>query len=180
MEAKKATAIVKWIDRIKKSKLPISKFFEKHNIPFSRARYFIYKKRLEEYGPAGLIDNRCTGGNRKITLDQEAFLKGIVKRDQEVSLGWLQQALMEEFSCKISLSAVSRALTRVEPEREFKVGGRPKTKAQGRYREGTNLVLLDHDVSEAFPTDKAVNEALRLVIQLTKLSRVDKRLDGNP
>ena len=49
-----------------------------------------------------------------------------------------------------------------------------------RYREGTNLVLLDHDVSEAFPTDKAVNEALRLVIQLTKLSRVDKRLDGNP
>jgi transposase len=130
MDAKKATAIVKWIDRIKKSTLPISKFFDKPDIPFSRAQYFIYKRRLEESGPAGLIDKRCMGGNRKITLDQEVFLKGIVKRDPEVSLGWLQQALMEEFSCEISLSAVSRALTRVAPEREFKVGGRPKTKKQ--------------------------------------------------
>jgi len=40
-----------------------------------------------------------------------------------------------------------------------------------RYNEGTNLVLLDHDVAEAFPTDEAVNEALRLVIKLTRLPR---------
>lgn len=38
-----------------------------------------------------------------------------------------------------------------------------------RFREGTNLVLLDRDVAEAFPNDGAVNEALRLVIQLKKL-----------
>ena len=49
-------------------------------------------------------------------------------------------------------------------------------KYAGRYREGTNLVLLDHDVAEAFPTDQAVNEALRLVIKLTKLPRVEKRV----
>lgn len=51
-------------------------------------------------------------------------------------------------------------------------------KYAGRYREGTNLVLLDHDVAEAFPTDRAVNEALRLVIQLTKLPHVEKRPDN--
>ncbi|TEU14522.1 MAG: hypothetical protein E3J21_15640 [Anaerolineales bacterium] len=38
-----------------------------------------------------------------------------------------------------------------------------------RYRAGTNLVLLEPDVAEAFPSEAAVNEALRLVIQLTKL-----------
>jgi hypothetical protein len=38
-----------------------------------------------------------------------------------------------------------------------------------RYREGTNLVLLAPDVAEAFPDEDAVNEALRLVIQLAKL-----------
>ncbi len=38
-----------------------------------------------------------------------------------------------------------------------------------RYRAGTNLVLLDPDVAKAFPTEQAVNEALRLVIQLTKI-----------
>jgi len=37
-----------------------------------------------------------------------------------------------------------------------------------RYREGTNLALLDPDVAGAFPTDKAVNDALRLAVRLAK------------
>ncbi len=37
-----------------------------------------------------------------------------------------------------------------------------------RYREGTNLVLLAPDVAEAFPTEQAVNEALRLLIKVAK------------
>ena len=44
-----------------------------------------------------------------------------------------------------------------------------------RFREGTNLVLLDRDVAKAFPSDEAVNTALRLVIQLKKLPRSEKR-----
>ena len=44
-----------------------------------------------------------------------------------------------------------------------------------RFREGTNLVLLDRDIAEAFPSDEAVNTALRLVIQLKKLPRSEKR-----
>ncbi len=43
-----------------------------------------------------------------------------------------------------------------------------------RFREGTNLVLLAPDVAEAFPTAESVNEALRLVLQLTEL-RAKKR-----
>jgi hypothetical protein len=34
-----------------------------------------------------------------------------------------------------------------------------------RYREGTNLARLDKEVRAAFPTDEAVNEALRAVIR---------------
>jgi hypothetical protein len=34
-----------------------------------------------------------------------------------------------------------------------------------RYRQGTNLVLLDPDVAQAFPTAQAVNEALRRLMQ---------------
>ncbi len=47
-------------------------------------------------------------------------------------------------------------------------------KYAGRYQEGTNIVLLDGDVAEAFPNDEAVNEALRLVIKLTKVPRAPK------
>lgn len=34
-----------------------------------------------------------------------------------------------------------------------------------RYRSGTNLSLLEPDVRAAFPTDEAVNQALRSLIQ---------------
>jgi hypothetical protein len=62
---------------------------------------------------------------------------------------------------------------------EYDLGELLKTGVQGkysgRYREGTNIVLLDRDVAEAFPSDQAVNEALRLVIQLTKVPRPVKK-----
>ena len=38
-----------------------------------------------------------------------------------------------------------------------------------RYQAGTNLVLLDPDVRKAFPSERAVNKALRLVIELQKV-----------
>jgi len=54
--------------------------------------------------------------------------------------------------------------------RELLKGG-VQGKYADRFREGTNLVLLDQDVAEAFPTDEVVNEALRLVLQLKKLPK---------
>jgi len=62
---------------------------------------------------------------------------------------------------------------------EYDLGQLLRAGVQGkyadRYREGTNLVLLAPDVAEAFPTGEAVNQALRLVIQLTKLRGASKR-----
>ena len=44
-----------------------------------------------------------------------------------------------------------------------------------RYEQGTNLILLSPDVAKAFPTEEAVNEALRLVIQLKQIPESRKR-----
>ena len=38
-----------------------------------------------------------------------------------------------------------------------------------RYRAGVNLVRLEADVARAFPTEEAVNEALRLVMKIAEL-----------
>jgi hypothetical protein len=38
-----------------------------------------------------------------------------------------------------------------------------------RYHAGTNLILLDPDVRKAFRSERAVNDALRLVIELRKV-----------
>ena len=53
--------------------------------------------------------------------------------------------------------------------------GGVRGKYVARYRAGTNLVLLDPDVAKALPDEAAVNEALRLVIQLTEIQRGEKR-----
>ena len=40
-----------------------------------------------------------------------------------------------------------------------------------RAREGTNIVLIEPEVSEAFPTEQAVNEALKGVLNTTRAVR---------
>ncbi len=47
-----------------------------------------------------------------------------------------------------------------------KMNGGVRGKYVNRYRSGTNIVLLDLDVAEAFPTAQSVNEALRLLISI--------------
>ncbi len=62
------------------------------------------------------------------------------------------------------------------PEYDFasmKGGVRGKYAAQ--YRAGTNLVLLDPEVAEAFPNDAAVNQALRAVLRIAKAVRLPNK-----
>lgn len=57
----------------------------------------------------------------------------------------------------------------LRPEYDFtQLEGGVKGKYVERYRSGTNLVLLDPDVAQAFPNEDAVNEALRLLIQIAQ------------
>jgi hypothetical protein len=53
--------------------------------------------------------------------------------------------------------------------------GRVRGKYVERYREGTNLVLLEPDVAAAFPDAKAVNEALRLLIKVAQTQASTQR-----
>lgn len=45
------------------------------------------------------------------------------------------------------------------------LGHGDRGKHLARYRAGTNLARLDREIREAFPTDEAVNEALRGVLR---------------
>jgi hypothetical protein len=42
-----------------------------------------------------------------------------------------------------------------------------------KYQAGTNLVLLEPDVAAAFPTNEAVNEALRLLMKIAKQTQIN-------
>ena len=54
----------------------------------------------------------------------------------------------------------------MRPEYDFsQMKGGVRGKYSERSREGTNLVLLDPDVAAAFPDAKAVNDALRQLLE---------------
>ncbi len=45
----------------------------------------------------------------------------------------------------------------------------PKGRFDPKRRIGKNVVVLDPDIASAFPSDEAVNEALRLLLQAAKI-----------
>jgi len=53
--------------------------------------------------------------------------------------------------------------------------GGVRGKYAARYRAGANLALLDPELASAFPTDDAVNQALRAVLDLTDVVRPPKK-----
>ncbi len=73
-------------------------------------------------------------------------------------------------------TAKSESVDDLRPEYDLRqlLPGGVRGKYAERYRAGTNLVLLDPDVAEAFPDAEAVNGALRLVLQLTKIPTAKK------
>ena len=66
----------------------------------------------------------------------------------------------------------------LRPEYDFsKMQGGVRGKYVERYRAGTNVVLLDPDVAQAFPTSDAVNEALRLLMQIAQRQKPNTALE---
>jgi hypothetical protein len=64
--------------------------------------------------------------------------------------------------------------TRVTPhEYDFSKGVRGKYARA--FLEGTNLVVLDPDVAEMFPTSAAVNDALRALVKIARGAKPAKR-----
>lgn len=45
----------------------------------------------------------------------------------------------------------------------------PKGRFDPKRRIGTNVIVLDPEIAKAFPDDKTVNEALRLVLKASKI-----------
>jgi hypothetical protein len=63
----------------------------------------------------------------------------------------------------------------LRPEYDFKaMKGGVRGKYYDRMVKGSNLVLLDPDVAKAFPSQKAVNNALRMLAEIAQQSSMGK------
>ena len=59
------------------------------------------------------------------------------------------------------------------PEHDFT--GAVRGKYYERYRQGTNVVLLEPDVAQAFKDSESVNRALRLLLDLAREEAAQRR-----
>lgn len=69
--------------------------------------------------------------------------------------------------------ARNRKTDEFRPEYDFSKGIRGKH--HEAYKAGTNVVLLDADVAEAFPDSSSVNRALRMLLEIAKKQRSSER-----
>jgi len=58
---------------------------------------------------------------------------------------------------------------------EYDFSGGVRGKYTDRYRRGTNVVLLDPKLVEAFPDSKSVNDALRALVAIAARTETRKR-----
>ena len=61
---------------------------------------------------------------------------------------------------------------------EYDFSGAVRGKYYERYRQGTNVVLLDPDIAAVFRDSAAVNDTLRLLVSLAKAKVVGQRPTG--
>lgn len=81
----------------------------------------------------------------------------------------LEMLLLKKNSEEIMKERVESVDLRPENRRGDLVRG-VRGKYTKAYRSGTNLVLLSPDVAKVFPTQEAVNNALRSLIEVAKKS----------
>jgi hypothetical protein len=62
-----------------------------------------------------------------------------------------------------------------EMRAEYDFSGGVRGKYVDRYRRGTNVVLLDPELTEAFPDSKSVNDALRALVAIATRTEARKR-----
>jgi hypothetical protein len=69
----------------------------------------------------------------------------------------------------------SRRRTPVEMRAEYDFSGGVRGKYVEKYRRGTNVILLDPKVAEAFPDSKSVNDTLKAVLAIATKVEASKR-----
>ena len=76
------------------------------------------------------------------------------------------------------MSQESKPSKKEEMRAEYDIRGGVRGKYYERYREGTNVVLLEPDVAAVFRNSQSVNQALRMLIDLAR-KQVDDTSPGS-
>ena len=92
---------------IQTSDLSVNKYFDVHDVPFSRVQYYTYCRLLKEYGENGLRDRRKDGNPTKLTQRIQDYIGFMVRHEPTISTQELRRRIHKEFDTEISKSSVN-------------------------------------------------------------------------
>jgi hypothetical protein len=78
------------------------------------------------------------------------------------------------------MKKAKKPVVKAEPRAEYDfraLGPGVRSKYYRRFQAGSNVAVLEPEVAKAFPTSKAVNEALRVMLKVSRVA-VGRRRSG--
>ena len=122
---KRLSSILKFFKKVERSGLSAKKYFAMHETPMSVVQYFRLKKRFQEHGNNGLIDQRHAGNARKVTSEQVKLVRGVFAYHRHLSSQALQHELRSQWKLELGPRRIEQLrqqfnLTRMAPEPERK------------------------------------------------------------
>ena len=119
------SSILELFTIIDKSGLSAKKYFATHETPMSIVQFFRLKKRYQQQGSAGLIDQRQAGNARKLSPEQMELVRGVFAYNRHLSSKALQDELRIEWGIDIGPRRIDQLrqqfnLPRVTPETDRK------------------------------------------------------------
>ena len=139
--------------------------FKKHGISFGESAT-VFKDTLSTTFPD---TDHSIGENRYLTIGSSNRGRLLIILTRIGEIEYVLSVNAKQHEEKESFMKNQKGNDELRSEYDFfNMEGGIKGKYAKRYREGTNVVLLSPEVAEAFPTDEAVNEALRMLIRIAK------------
>lgn len=102
----KTATILNLFKMVKESGLSAKAYFATHKTPIGIIQYFRLKKRFQQQGEIGLVDQRHSGNARKLTQEQVQFMHGIFAYNRHLSSGALQKELRQQWGIELDRSRV--------------------------------------------------------------------------
>jgi transposase len=103
---KRVIEILKLFKRVEKSGLSAKAYFTTHPTPIGVIQYFRLKRRFQQQGEPGLLDQRHNGNARKLTEEQVQLVRGIFAYNRDLSSGALQNELRCQWRIELDRSRI--------------------------------------------------------------------------
>jgi transposase len=103
---KKFQTLLKLFKKVEESGLSAKAYFASHTTPIGVVQYFRLKKRFDQQGEIGLLDQRHSGNARKLTEEQIQLMQGIFTYNRQLSSGALQNELLHKWGIQLHRSRI--------------------------------------------------------------------------